>query len=244
MCVPCGLAPSYALFVTQVYNEMKGVYSSPEAVLSRATQQALFPDTAYGNDSGGTPEKIPDMTFDSFKNFHSTYYHPANSRMFFYGNDDPVKRLEVLDEYLKDFTKIDVGKSSMQYQKRFTTPKLVETVYPTSSATEKKHMYTVNWVVNDHPLEQKEKLALSVLNHLLFATADSLMRKTLMESGLGDGIIADYGDELLQGTLEVGMRFNDFLCVVCMYPNFLIFFNMLLAEGCLRRIEKLSTSSF
>ena len=200
---------------------MKGVYSSPEAVLSRTTQQALFPDTAYGHDSGGTPEKIPDMTFDSFKNFHSTYYHPANSRMFFYGNDDPTKRLEVLDAYLKDFDKIDVRKSSMQYQKRFATPKLVETVYPTSSAAEMKHMYTMNWVVNDAPLEQKEKLALSVLNHLLFATADSLMRKTLMESGLGDGIIADYGDELLQGTLEVGMRYILFCGVVCTDVNYL-----------------------
>lgn len=32
-----------------VFNEMKGVYSSPDSLLSRATQQALFPDNTYGS---------------------------------------------------------------------------------------------------------------------------------------------------------------------------------------------------
>ncbi|KAH8048513.1 metallopeptidase [Aureococcus anophagefferens] len=31
-----------------VYNEMKGVYSSPDSLMQRAAQQALFPDNAYG----------------------------------------------------------------------------------------------------------------------------------------------------------------------------------------------------
>src|SRR5437868_4946690 len=31
-----------------VYNEMKGVYSSPESLMGRATQNALFPHNAYG----------------------------------------------------------------------------------------------------------------------------------------------------------------------------------------------------
>lgn len=36
-----------------VYNEMKGVYSSPDSLLGRETQQSLFPDNTYGVDSGG-----------------------------------------------------------------------------------------------------------------------------------------------------------------------------------------------
>ena len=30
-----------------VFNEMKGVYSSPDSVNGRVTQQALFPDNTY-----------------------------------------------------------------------------------------------------------------------------------------------------------------------------------------------------
>jgi presequence protease len=50
-----------------VFNEMKGAYSSPDMLLYRASQQALFPDNAYGLDSGGDPAVIPQLTYAQFK---------------------------------------------------------------------------------------------------------------------------------------------------------------------------------
>ena len=44
-----------------VFNEMKGVYSSPDSLLYRAAQQSLFPDTTYGLDSGGDPRGHPQI---------------------------------------------------------------------------------------------------------------------------------------------------------------------------------------
>ncbi len=38
-----------------VYNEMKGAFSSPDALVGRRTMRALFPDSPYGNESGGDP---------------------------------------------------------------------------------------------------------------------------------------------------------------------------------------------
>ena len=52
-----------------VFNEMKGVYSSPDSVLMRECQQATFPDNTYGVDSGGDPTVIPELTFEEFKEF-------------------------------------------------------------------------------------------------------------------------------------------------------------------------------
>jgi hypothetical protein len=80
-----------------------GVYSSPESLLYRAAQQATFPDNTYASDSGGDPATIPDLTFEQFTAFHDAYYHPANSRIFFYGDDDVASRLELLDSYLAPF---------------------------------------------------------------------------------------------------------------------------------------------
>jgi len=37
-----------------VYNEMKGVYSSPDSRLYRQSQRSVFPDNTYSVDSGGT----------------------------------------------------------------------------------------------------------------------------------------------------------------------------------------------
>ena len=41
-----------------VFNEMKGVYSSPDSLLSEHSQQSLFPGNTYGFDSGGNPKEI------------------------------------------------------------------------------------------------------------------------------------------------------------------------------------------
>ena len=87
-----------------VYNEMKGAYSSPDRLLAQYSQEAVFPDTSYSLDSGGHPREIPNLTFEQFKAFHETYYHPSNARIYFYGDDDPTHRLKLLDEYLRDFT--------------------------------------------------------------------------------------------------------------------------------------------
>ena len=62
----------------------------------RAANQGLFPDNAYGLDSGGDPTVIPQLTYAQFIDFHRTYYHPSNARIFFYGDDAPEERLRIL----------------------------------------------------------------------------------------------------------------------------------------------------
>ncbi len=104
-----------------VFNEMKGANSSPDRVLAEYSQQALFPDTTYGLDSGGDPEVIPELTYEQFREFHRTYYHPLNARIFFSGDDDPGERLRLIDEYLKDFEKIEID-STISPQSRFASP--------------------------------------------------------------------------------------------------------------------------
>ena len=41
------------------------------------------------------------MTWDEFEIFHKTCYHPGNAMIFFYGDDDTSKRLELLEEYVR-----------------------------------------------------------------------------------------------------------------------------------------------
>ena len=102
-----------------VYNEMKGVFSSPEDVLEREILYALFPDNCYGYESGGSPDAIPDLTYENFLDFHRRFYHPVNSYIFLYGNMDYEERLEWLDkEYLSKFDKIELD-SHIDLQKSF-----------------------------------------------------------------------------------------------------------------------------
>ncbi|CAE7492086.1 PREP1, partial [Symbiodinium sp. CCMP2456] len=107
-----------------VFNEMKGVYSNPDAAHGRLANMSMFPDTQYGVDSGGDPREIPNLTFDYFKNFHGKFYHPSNAKFWFYGDDPADDRLELLDKFLSEFDKIEVD-SKIVPQPLFKEPKTV-----------------------------------------------------------------------------------------------------------------------
>jgi presequence protease len=190
-----------------VFNEMKGVYSSPDSLMGRAVQQALFPSNTYGVDSGGDPQAIPTLSFEQFRTFHSNYYHPSNSRIFFYGDDDPYQRLELLDEYLSEFDR-KVVDSRIQYQPKLNSDLGRVTVpFPLAPGTEPKHMVSVNWMLNDHALSTEEMLAIGVLDYLLLGTSTSSLRKVLVESNLGESVIGGgISDELLQATFSAGLK--------------------------------------
>lgn len=72
---------------------------------------------------------IPNLTFEGFKQFHQQYYHPTNARVYFYGDDDPMARLDLLDEYLKDFDQNDVD-SSIKFQKKKDKPWKYSEAFP------------------------------------------------------------------------------------------------------------------
>ena len=112
-----------------VYNEMKGAYSSPERVAESTTQQALFPDTPYGVESGGHPDHIPDLTYEAFREFHRRFYSPSNCRVFFYGNIATADHLAFLAGQLEGFARIEVD-SAVPEQPRWTAPREVQDHYP------------------------------------------------------------------------------------------------------------------
>ena len=113
-----------------VFNEMKGVFSSPDQQLARIIQKSLLPDTPYGFESGGDPAAVPDLTYEGFLDFHRTYYHPSNSYIYIYGDMDPDEYLEFIHEhYLKDFDEKTVD-SSWNMQAPFEEPKRIEEYYP------------------------------------------------------------------------------------------------------------------
>jgi len=193
-----------------VYNEMKGVYSSPDSLLGRESQRSLFPDNTYAVDSGGDPTVIPDLSFEQFADFHSKYYHPTNSRIYFSGDDDVSTRLELMDEYLSEFSASPESKpgSVIQWQeKKFIEPVRSRYPYPAGADQPETHMVNVNWLINDKPLSSTEELTMNILDHLLMGTSSSILRKTMMESSLGAAITGGgLSDELLQATFSIGLK--------------------------------------
>ena len=115
-----------------------------------------------------------------------------------------------MDEYLRDFEASPESKpaSTIQWQsKRYEAPIKVRNPYPAGADQPETHMIMVNWLVNDKPLTPVEEITVTVLDHLLMGTSSSILRKTLMESGLGDAITGGgLMTELMQGTFSVGLK--------------------------------------
>ncbi len=168
-----------------VFNEMKGAYSSPDDILDQESQSHLYPDITYGMDSGGDPVHIPDLTYEQFKQFHQTYYHPSNARIYFYGDDDPQRRLELVDEYLSQFDAIQVP-SAIPLQPRFDQPRRVTAPYE-SSGDETRSLLTLAWMLPEAD-DFELAIGLTVLDHILIGSPASPLRKAMIDSGLGEDL--------------------------------------------------------
>jgi hypothetical protein len=179
-----------------VFNEMKGAYSSPDNLLDRYSQESLFPDNTYGVDSGGDPTVIPNLTYEQFKGFYDTFYHPSNAFIFFYGDDDPDERLRLMDDYLRPFdhAEIDAG---VPLQPRFDAPRRIRRPYSIAAddgaadgggeESPKTHVQ-LNWLLPEYA-DMELVMALEVLSHALLSTPASPLRKALMDSALGEEVI-------------------------------------------------------
>lgn len=86
-----------------VFNEMKGVFSSPDAQLEYEMNRRLFPDTCYQWVAGGDPEHIPELSYEQFAATHQTWYHPSNAYVFLDGTLDLDAVLNLLDEEFLSF---------------------------------------------------------------------------------------------------------------------------------------------
>jgi Zn-dependent M16 (insulinase) family peptidase len=186
-----------------VFNEMKGVYSSPDALLGKLSQESLFPDNEYGVDSGGDPRHIPDLTYAAFKAFHEKYYHPSNARIYFYGNDDPGERLRLLDAYLSEFEPARID-APVALQPHFPAPRKLARTFPAGDASAKAQM-AVAWMLEEVGDVERD-LALAMLNHVLSGTPASPLRKALMDSGLCEDASGGFDDGLRQSVMTVGLR--------------------------------------
>ena len=185
-----------------VFNEMKGAYSDPDDLHDDLCRRSLFPDTAYGLDSGGDPAVIPQLDYASFKAFHEKHYHPSNAFIYFYGDDNPEERLAFIDAWLAPYSRVAID-TLPSIQKPFTAPVTLTATY---EGSEPKAWTAMNWALSEHG-DQKTSLGLSILAHILTATPASPLRKALIDSGLGEDL-AGFGleDSLRIGAWSVGMK--------------------------------------
>ncbi len=187
-----------------VYNEMKGAFSSADDVLEREIMAALFPDTPYGNESGGDPEVIPNLTWEQFLDFHKKYYHPSNSYIYLYGNMDMAEKLQWLDEeYLcaYDAVKID---SALPMQKPFEETREVILEYPISETEEETdNTYLSYNKVIATSLDRELYLAFQIIEYALLAAPGAPLKQAILDAKIGKDVMSSYDNGILQPIFSI-----------------------------------------
>ena len=216
-----------------VFNEMKGAYSDHDSIVGEWCFRSLFPDTQYHYDSGGQPEAIPDLSYEEFINYHETYYHPSNCRVFLYGDIPSEKQLGFLEDgFLNSFVKKSVD-TEIENQIRWDNPRSLEFTSPLTDDEDPKGKSTiaVNWLMNDigNPLDL---LSLEVLSDILLSNSGSPLYKAIVDSGLGADIspVSGLETDVRELIFSVGIRGTD--------PDKKKAFEKLLEDELIKLVEK------
>jgi Zn-dependent M16 (insulinase) family peptidase len=190
-----------------VYNEMKGALSSPDSLVYYRSYLSLFPDTCYGKQSGGDPAAIPSLTYEAFRRFHSTLYHPSNAFVFLYGNIPTEKHLAFLSDRLDAFNRCDVP-VNIGRQPRWNKVRTLSEPYPVAPGddTTGKTYLGLSWIVGD-ATNALDATLFSLLELILIGSQAAPLRKALIDSRLGQDLHhSGFEADRLETTFRVGLQ--------------------------------------
>ncbi len=176
-----------------VYNEMKGALSSADSLLWREVPSSLYPHTTYSVESGGDPDVIPELTYEQFLDFHRTYYHPANSYIYLYGNMDMAEKLTFIDEqYLSGFDALEVD-SRIASEPAFTEPVRSTKDYPISEGESVEDNTYLSWTFSlGEDLSEEQYRAWQILDFALCSVPGAPVKQALIDRGIGKDVFSMY----------------------------------------------------
>jgi len=192
-----------------VLSEMQGVYASQDSIAGDWAVRSLFPDSPYGYDSGGSPESIPDLSYEAFREFHRIYYHPSNCRVFLYGNIPTDEQCAFLQEqFLQYFTKREQLPETT-HTKRWNEPRRIEKTSPLAEGQDEKGKTTILLNFRADPVtDPVSVLGMEILTEALMGNDGAPITKAILDSGLGDDLspVSGLDSQLADVIVSIGIR--------------------------------------
>ena len=181
-----------------VYSEMCGAQTL-EREAAFANYRVTFPGSRSGNDFGGDPDEIYNMSYEDLTNYHDLYYHPSNSLTCLYGAFDDVDAfLDLLDSYFSKYEKAEFSFEDEGYTP-IAEPVEATIDFPVENGSDTKNgsMIYYNFVC---PCEDMKDY--NVLYHLttLIDLESSPVKKALKEAlpaATTGCYVDDYGPEAM-----------------------------------------------
>jgi len=181
-----GNADSELVFKGVVFNEMKGAMSSVTSTLWHTLCHHLFPSTTYHYNSGGDPEKIPDLSYEQLKAFYQSHYHPSNAIFMTFGDIPAHEHQAVFQERaLARFEKLD-QRIQVPAEQRLDTPLRVTEKYAfdESGSTANKTHIVMAWMLGESA-DLQQLMEAQLLSSVLLENSASPLQHVLETTDLG-----------------------------------------------------------
>ena len=171
-----------------VYNEMQGALSDIEGASYFNSNNALFPNSTQGNNSGGIPSEITTLSYDELMETYNKNYHPSNSTMVLYGDVDYEPFLKMIDEnFLCNYNykeyNIDRGKKPAFTQLQEKTYE-----FPVAQGTDTENSSVIELVfaTTDAKEQGFENIVALDLATKLLNLDNSHLKQALLKSNIAD----------------------------------------------------------
>ncbi|CAB4489551.1 hypothetical protein RhiirA1_492643 [Rhizophagus irregularis] len=177
-----------------VYNEMKGVMSDAGYLFYNGVQENMFSGTTYGNNSGGDPKYITDLTYQELLQFHKTHYHPSNAKFYTYGNFPLSDHLATINNKIRGFEKSSLDEGIKNVKPFGSSPKRISLYGPLDPMinSEKQTKMSMSFLTNNIN-DTFETFVLKIFSYLLLDGHASPMYKALIDGNIGSDFSENTG---------------------------------------------------
>lgn len=172
-----------------VFNEMKGAMSSINSTLWQTMSKYLYPTSTYHYNSGGEPADIPDLTYDQFKQFYKTHYHPSNAIFITFGDIAAIDHQQRFEEQaLHRFEALD-NHIAVTHEQRYSEPQYFQESYAfeaeqdCADTADKSHIVMAWLLGNSTSLE--DTMQARLLTSVLMDNSGSPLQNLLETTDLG-----------------------------------------------------------
>ena len=187
-----------------VFNEMKGALSSPDELASYQLMSMLFPDNAYGFNSGGDPAVIPSLTYEQFKETYHRFYHPSNARIYLDGAIPVEETFALLEEYLSQFTKSD-ALPVLTEQTPVSGTKTICYDLAKDESPENKSNLTIGRIIGSWK-DRTKLLAVSVMLDAFAVSNETPLKRAILSAGLAQEMDIFVEDSIAQPYLQIHLK--------------------------------------
>ena len=168
-----------------VFNEMKGAMSSPVSTLWQTVTEHLFPTTTYHYNSGGDPEKIPELSYEQLKEFYRVHYHPSNAVFMTFGDIPAIEHHEVFEKRaLSRFDKMD-REIRVDDEQRYSQPAQFSGRYALDEEDTRARTHIVMGWLLGHSTSLEDMLQAHLMSSVLLDNSASPLQHALETTSLG-----------------------------------------------------------